>query len=245
MRPIILIPARLGSTRLANKMLLEINAKPLIQHVVERALEADIGPVVLATDHQDIQAAVANTGVHCVMTDPALPSGSDRIFRALELFDTDKKFDVAINIQGDLPNISAQAIKASLDPLKEEFYDVATVAAVIKNPEELTNINVVKIALSTKESGNHHGLYFSRSLIPHGEGPHYHHIGLYAYKRHAIERFVTLQPSPLEVQERLEQLRLLENGMNIGVKLVKDIPLTIDTQADLDRARLIMAPAAA
>ena len=241
MIPLILIPARLASTRLPNKMLKEINGLPLISHVVKRALEADIAPVYVACDSLEIQKAVAKAGATGILTDPSLPSGSDRIFKALQEVDPQKKFDTVINLQGDLPNISSKLIKASLDPLKEKYFDVATLGVKIRSQEELTNPNIVKIALSHRENGRHEALYFSRAPIPTGPGPHYHHIGLYVYRRPALERFVTLTPSPLEVQEKLEQLRLLENGMRIGVALADEVPLSIDTADDLDKARKIMA----
>ncbi|HBN22763.1 MAG TPA: 3-deoxy-manno-octulosonate cytidylyltransferase [Holosporales bacterium] len=241
MTPIILIPARLASTRLPNKMLKEINGLPLISQVVKRALEADIGPVHVACDSPEIQEVVTKAGARGVLTDPGLPSGSDRIFKALQEVDPQKKFDTIINVQGDLPNISSKIIKASLDPLKEERFDVATLGVEIHSQEDLMNPNIVKIALAHRENGRHEALYFSRAPIPTGAGPHYHHIGLYTYRRPALERFVELPPSPLEVQEKLEQLRVLENDMRIGVALVDEVPLSIDTAEDLNKARKIMA----
>ena len=241
MTPIILIPARLASTRLPNKMLKEINGSPLISQVVKRALEADIGPVHVACDSIEIQEVVTKAGARAVLTDPNLPSGSDRIFKALQEIDPQKKFDTVINVQGDLPNISSKLIKASLDPLKDKHFDVATLGVEIHSQEDLMNPNIVKIALARRENGRHEALYFSRAPIPTGIGPHYHHIGLYTYRRAALERFVTLPPSPLEIQEKLEQLRVLENSMRIGVALVNELPLSIDTAEDLDKARKIMA----
>lgn len=241
MNPIILIPARLGSTRLPNKMLKEINGLPLISQVVKRALEADIGPVHVACDSPEIQEVVAQAGARSILTHPKLPSGSDRIFKALQEIDPQGKFDTVINVQGDLPNISPKLITASLEPLQDEHFEVATLGVSIHSQEDLMNPNIVKIALAQRENGHHEALYFSRAPIPTGDGPHYHHIGLYTYRRSALERFVTLLPSPLEIQEKLEQLRLLENGMRIGVALVEDVPLSIDTAEDLDKARKIMA----
>lgn len=238
--PIILIPARLGSTRLAQKMLCLIQGKPLISHVVLRAQEANIGPVYVACDAPEIATIVEKEGVKAILTNPNLPSGSDRIYEALKQIDPQGHFDTVINLQGDLPNISVALIQASLSPLRRPEYDVATLAAVIKNSKELENPNIVKIALSAREKDIYEALYFSRCPIPHGSGPHYHHIGVYAYRRKVLEAFVTLDPSPLEKQERLEQLRLLENQFRFGVSLVDEIPLSIDTATDLERARKIL-----
>lgn len=241
MTPIILIPARLASTRLPRKMLKEINGLPVISQVVKRALEADIGPVYVACDSLEIQDVVTKAGAKSVLTDPNLASGSDRIFKALQEVDPQGNFDTVINLQGDLPTISSKLIKNSLDPLEDKHFDVATLGVEIHSQEELMNPNVVKIALARRENACHEALYFSRAPIPTGPGPHYHHIGLYTYRRSALERFVTLPPSPLEIQEKLEQLRVLENGMRIGVALVNEVPLSIDTAEDLEKARKIMA----
>jgi len=240
MKPLILIPARLASTRLPGKMLKDIGGHPLIAHVALRALEADIAPVYVSCDSPKIQEAVESVGVKAILTDPDLPSGSDRIFNALQEIDPSGDFDTVINVQGDLPNISPEAIRVSLDPLHNPDFDVATLGTQIHNAEDLNNPNIVKIALAHKDDGRHQALYFSRAPIPTGPGPHYHHIGLYSYRRAALEKFVTWAPSPLEQQEKLEQLRLLENGLKIGVALVDEVPLSIDTQEDLDRARNLM-----
>lgn len=240
MTPVILIPARLASTRLPHKMLKKINGIPLISQVVKRALEANIAPVYVACDSPEIQEAVTKVGAQGILTDPSLPSGSDRIFKALQTLDPQRKFDTILNVQGDLPNISPDLIKASLEPLQEEKFDVATLGVEIHSQEDFNNPNIVKIALAKHQGGRHEALYFSRAAIPTGDGPHYHHIGLYAYRRQALERFVSLPPSPLEMQEKLEQLRLLENGMRIGVALVNEIPLSIDTKEDLEKAQHVM-----
>ena len=241
MTPLILIPARLASMRLPGKMLKEINGHPLIVQVALRALEADIAPVYVSCDSVEVQKALKSIDVRGGLTDPNLPSGSDRIFKALQEIDPQGEFDTIINVQGDLPNISPKAIQASLDPLYNKDFDVATLGTLIHRTEDLNNPNIVKIALATQQDNRHRALYFSRAPIPMGTGPHYHHIGLYAYRRQALERFVTLPPSPLEQQEKLEQLRLLENNMQIGVSLVEEVPLSIDTQEDLDKARKIMS----
>lgn len=243
--PIVIIPVRLGSTRLPQKPLALIEGKPMVEHVWRRACQADVGPVVVATDAMEIAQIIENLGGQTIMTDPELPSGSDRVFAALTQVDPKKNYNVVINLQGDLPNIDPAAIRASINPLHSNDVDVATLAAVIKDESELTNPNVVKIAMALDAaSKGGKALYFSRSMIPHGPGPHYHHIGLYAYRREILERFVTLAPSSLELQERLEQLRLLELGVRFGVELVDQIPVSVDTPEDLERARAALKIAA-
>jgi 3-deoxy-manno-octulosonate cytidylyltransferase (CMP-KDO synthetase) len=241
--PLVVIPVRLGSTRLPQKPLAEIMGKPMVQHVWERAVSADIAPVVVATDHESIAGIIRELGGQVVMTPPDLPSGSDRVHAAVESYDPKGKYDVVINLQGDLPDISPDTVAAVLKPLNDKTFDVATLAAVIKDREELSDTNVVKVALSLRSGKGAQALYFSRSMIPSGPGPHYHHIGLYAYRRPILEKFVSLPPSPLELQERLEQLRLLEAGVSFGVELVRSIPVSVDTEADLYRARTLLAAA--
>ncbi|MEK9827748.1 MAG: 3-deoxy-manno-octulosonate cytidylyltransferase [Rhodospirillales bacterium] len=232
--PIIVIPARMQATRLPGKPLAEINGRPMIAHVIDRAKEADIGPVVVAAAENEIAEAAEQYGAKAVLTDPDLPSGSDRIKAALDSLDKDRKHDIVINVQGDIPTISPLSIRAALTPLEEPSVDISTLVAEIKNQEELLNPNVVKAVLAA--SGR--ALYFSRALVPTGSGPVYHHIGLYGYRRKALERFVQLQPSPLELRERLEQLRALEDGMVISAAVVDDIPLGVDDLDDLERARV-------
>jgi len=232
--PIIVIPARMQATRLPGKPLAEINGRPMIAHVIDRAKEADIGPVVVAAAENEIAEAAEQYGAKAVLTDPDLPSGSDRIKAALDSLDKDRKHDIVINVQGDIPTISPLSIRAALTPLEEPSVDISTLVAEIKNQEELLNPNVVKAVLAA--SGR--ALYFSRALVPTGSGPVYHHIGLYGYRRKALERFVQLQPSPLELRERLEQLRALEDGMVISAAVVDDIPLGVDDVDDLERARV-------
>ncbi len=222
------------ATRLPGKPLAEINGRPMIAHVIDRAKEADIGPVVVAAAETEIAEAAEQYGAKAVLTDPDLPSGSDRIKAALDSLDKDRKYDVVINVQGDIPTISPLSIRAALTPLEEPSVDISTLVAEIKTQEELLNPNVVKAVLAA--SGR--ALYFSRALVPTGSGPVYHHIGLYGYRRKALERFVQLQPSPLELRERLEQLRALEDGMVISAAVVDDIPLGVDDRDDLERARV-------
>jgi len=242
LKPIIVIPARLASTRLPNKPIADIHGSPMIVHVWRRAIEADIGPVIVACADFEIIDAIKDSGGDAIYTDPSHTSGSDRVFEALQLVDPDKNFDCVVNIQGDLPTIEADTIIASLDPLKNCKFDIATLAAQIKDDIEREDPNVVKAVLSFgKEKRIARALYFSRAKVPSGSTTLYHHIGIYAFKRKALEKFVKLPPSKLETIERLEQLRAIENGMCIGVQLVDTVPLGVDTPNDLERAREIIA----
>jgi len=241
MNPIVLIPARLQSTRLPNKPLADIHGSPMIVHVWRRAMEAGIGPVVVAAAEADIVAAVEAAGGTAMLTDPALPSGSDRIHQALGRIDPEGKYDVVVNVQGDLPTIDPALIRRALEPLVEPSVDIATLVVEIKDEAERSNPNVVK-AITPLAPGQDiaRALYFTRVTAPSGTGPHYHHIGLYAYRRSALDRFVSLPPGVLERRESLEQLRALENGMRIDVALVDTIPLGVDTPADLALARELL-----
>lgn len=224
---LIAIPARLASTRLPNKPLADILGKSMIQRVYEQALKAGLGEVVIACDGEEIANAAKKFGAKFVITDPALPSGTDRIYEAWKALGGD--FEVIVNLQGDLPNIDPKVIAAAAQAALTKDCDIATVASKIKNPDEITNPNVVKIARA--ESGR--ALYFSRAAIPHKEGEYLHHIGIYAYKTSALEKFVKLSPSGLEKRESLEQLRALENDMKIFVEIVEAHPLSVDTPQDL------------
>jgi 3-deoxy-manno-octulosonate cytidylyltransferase (CMP-KDO synthetase) len=239
--PVILVPARMASTRLPGKPLADILGEPMIVHVWRRALEAGLGPVVVATDERRIADAIEAAGGIAVMTRPDHPSGSDRIFEAVEIFDPEGHHDIVVNVQGDLPTIDPAAVQAAVLPLADAAVDIGTIAAEITRPQERTDPNVVKPVATPVRPGILRALYFTRATAPAGEGPLYHHIGLYAYRRRALQRFVTLPPSPLERRERLEQLRALEAGMRIDVALVDDVPLGVDTPHDLDRARAIIA----
>jgi 3-deoxy-manno-octulosonate cytidylyltransferase (CMP-KDO synthetase) len=245
-RPVILIPARMASTRLPGKPLADIGGLAMIVQVLRRAEEADLAPVWVACDDRAVEAAVVAAGGRAVMTRADHPSGSDRIFDALTHIDPDGKFDAVVNVQGDLPTLDAALPRRALALLGDPSVDIATLAAEIEEPSERTNPNVVK-AVASAAAGADHGraLYFSRATVPWserpGEEPLWHHIGLYAYRRDALARFVTLPPSPLEVRERLEQLRALEAGMRIEVAFVDTVPLGVDTPADLERARDILA----
>ena len=241
MNPIVLIPSRLAATRLPRKPLADINGRPMIVHCLERAVEADLGPVVVACADQEIFDAVAASGGTAVMTRAEHPSGSDRIFEALETIDADAKHDVVVNLQGDLPTIEPAAIRAALTALDAEGADIGTIAARISDEAERDNPNVVKVAAAI--DGSHpiaRALYFSRATVPAGDGDHFHHIGLYAYRRAALATFVKLPPGRLETRERLEQLRALEAGLRIDVSLVDTVPLGVDTRQDLERARKLL-----
>ena len=238
--PIILIPSRLGATRLPNKPLAPLAGEPMIVHVWRRACEARIGPVKVATDSLEIAEAVRRAGGDAVMTRADHLNGSSRIFEAVESLDPKRHHDVIVNVQGDLPTIDPRAIAASIEPLAEPQVDIATLACVIRREEERLDPSVVKAIGSEVAPGRLRALYFTRATAPAGPGPLLHHIGLYAYRRAALARYVSLPPSPLEVRERLEQLRALEAGMRIDILLVDDVPLGVDTPHDLERARAIL-----
>jgi 3-deoxy-manno-octulosonate cytidylyltransferase (CMP-KDO synthetase) len=239
--PLVLIPARLTATRLPGKPLADICGEPMIVQVWRRAREADIGPVVVAADDPTIVAAVRAAGGEAVLTDPNHPSGSDRIFEALGRFDPEGRHDVVVNVQGDLPTIEPKAVRAAVAPLEDGNVDIATLTAEIVRDEERTNPNVVKVVGSPIGPTRLRALYFTRATAPHGDGPLYHHIGLYAYRRAALARFVSLPPSALEKREKLEQLRALEAGMRIDAEIVDTVPLGVDTPEDLERARAILS----
>mgnify|MGYP003123383908 FL=1 len=238
--PVVVIPARMASTRLPNKPLADIHGEPMIVHVWRRATDAGIGPVIVACAEQEIADAVTAAGGIAVLTDPDLPSGSDRVHQALQSFDPDGKYDAVVNVQGDLPTIDAADIRAVFEPLVDPNVDIATLAAEITRQEERTNPNVVKAVAAFGAGRVARALYFTRATAPHGDGPLYHHIGLYTYRRAALDRFVSLPPAELEMREKLEQLRALENGMVIAVALVNGVPLGVDTPEDLERARLVL-----
>jgi len=241
MSTLILIPARMASTRLPGKPLADIAGAPMIVHVARRAAEAALGRVVVATDTEAVAEAVRSHGFEAVMTRADHESGSDRIFEALTILDPAGKVDTIVNVQGDLPTIDPEVIGAALRPFEDRAVDIATLGVEIVRDEEKTNPNVVKIVGSPRSATRLKALYFTRATAPWGEGPLYHHIGLYAYRRAALERFVALKPSPLERRERLEQLRALEAGMRIDAEIVQSVPLGVDTPDDLERAREILS----
>lgn len=252
---VIIIPARMASTRLPGKPLADIGGEPMIVQVWRRAMEAGVGPVFVACDDVRVEQAVKRAGGSAVMTRADHPSGSDRIFEALGKIDPAGAHDIIINLQGDMPTLDPKLVNAVLAPLAEPDVDIATLATEIDNEADKGNAAVVKVVVSgrwsvvSEEKNTDHwplttdhckALYFSRATIPSGEGPHFHHIGIYAYRRAALEKFVTLPPSPLELREKLEQLRALEAGMRIGVSVVHTVPLGVDTQEQLEEARKIL-----
>jgi 3-deoxy-manno-octulosonate cytidylyltransferase (CMP-KDO synthetase) len=240
--PIVLVPARLAATRLPGKPLAEIAGEPMIVHVWRRALEAGVGPVVIAAAEPSIAEAVTRAGGRAVLTRPDHPSGSDRIFEALEAVDPAGAHDAVINLQGDLPTIEAEAVRAVFALLADPAVDIATLATVITRAEDRDDPSVVKAVLGLRPGERAaRALYFSRASVPAGEGPLYYHRGLYAYRRAALARFVRLPKGVLEERERLEQLRALEAGMRIEVALVDTVALDVNTPADLERARRMLA----
>ena len=236
-----MIPARMQATRLPGKPMLNIAGEPMIVHVWRRAMAAERGRVVIATDTEEIVDAVREAGGEAIMTRHDHASGSDRVFEALSRVDPDENADLIVNLQGDLPTLEPHLIQACLAPLAKKGPDIVTLACQIVEEEECTNPNVVKVVgTPLAQQDQLRALYFTRTSAPFGDGPLYHHIGIYAYRRRALERFVALRPSPLEERERLEQLRALEAGMRIDVAIVDTVPLGVDTPADLERARRLL-----
>ena len=242
-RTLVIIPARMAASRLPGKPLLDIAGLPMIVHVLRRAEAAQIGRVAVATDTPEIAAAVKSHGGEAVMTGSDHPSGSDRIYEALGKLDPEGRTEIVVNLQGDFPTILPDNIRSVLAPLADPAVDIATLAAEIHTEEESSNPNVVKVVGSQLSERRLRALYFTRATAPWGNGPRYHHIGLYAYRRQALERFVALPPSTLEQQEKLEQLRAIEAGMRIDVTIVDTVPRGVDTPADLETARHILAKA--
>ncbi|MBV9252056.1 MAG: 3-deoxy-manno-octulosonate cytidylyltransferase [Acetobacteraceae bacterium] len=242
MNPIVVIPSRMASTRLPGKPLADIHGKPMIVHVLERAREADIGPVAVACAETKVAEAVLAAGGRAVMTDPSLPSGSDRVHAALATLDPHGMHDVVVNLQGDLPTIPAVQLRAVITPLSDPQFDIATLVAPIESEADANIPSIVKAAcVFDRGRAVSAALYFSRAPIPWGGGPRWHHIGVYAYRRAALARYVALPESPLERREKLEQLRALEAGMRIACARVELAPFGVDTPEDLERARRDLA----
>lgn len=240
MTTLVLIPARMASTRLPGKPLADICGLPMIVHVARRAEFSGVGRVAVATGDAEIAEAVAAHGHEAVLTRSDHPSGSDRIFEALEKLDPQGRVETVVNVQGDLPTIEPATIAAALAPLENPAVEIATLGIEIGEEAEKTNPNIVKIVGSPQSRTRLNALYFTRATAPWGDGPLYHHIGLYAYRRAALQRFVSLAPSPLENRERLEQLRAIEAGMRIDVELVGSVPFGVDTPEQLERARSLL-----
>lgn len=239
--PILLIPARMQAARLPGKPLADINGKPMIVHVWEKAMASKLGRVVVAAAEQAICDVVKAAGGEAVLTDPALPTGSDRIYQALQNIDPDKKHDAVINVQGDVPTLDPDLISTAFAVLDHTEVDIATLATPITRPEDIHATQVVKAVIDAKPSARiGRAIYFSRASVPWGDGPHYHHIGLYAYRRTALEAFVAHPPTTLEMREKLEQLRALHMGLRIDAALVDAVPLGVDTPGDLARARAML-----
>jgi 3-deoxy-manno-octulosonate cytidylyltransferase (CMP-KDO synthetase) len=236
---IILIPTRMASSRLPGKPLADIAGEPMIVHVLRRAQAAKIGETVVATDSEAVVAAVEKANGRAIMTRADHASGSDRIYEALAALDPERRIGTVVNVQGDLPTVDPADIRAALGPLSDPQVDIATIAAIIADPADRTNPNVVKVSGSTVSPGRFRGTTFTRADAT-GSAPHYHHIGLYAYRRAALERFVKLPPSANEQRDRLEQLRALDAGMRIDVAVVKSVPLGVDTPEELAKARALL-----
>ncbi|XUY26751.1 3-deoxy-manno-octulosonate cytidylyltransferase [Agrobacterium sp. rho-8.1] len=239
-KAIVLIPARMASTRLPGKPLADIAGHPMVVQVAMRAREAGAERIVVAVDHPDVFDVVKNAGFEVTMTSLDHQSGSDRIHEALQKADPYGRAEFIINVQGDLPTIEPETIRASLRPMENASTDIATLTVEITDEEEKTNPSVVKIVGSPISGTRLRALYFTRATAPYGQGPLYHHIGLYTYRRAALEKFVSLKPSALEMRESLEQLRALEAGMRIDAEIVHSVPLGVDTQVQLDKAREIL-----
>lgn len=241
MNPVIIIPARMASTRLPGKPLADIAGEPMIVRVWRQATRASLGPVLVAVAEPEIAQAIERAGGRAVLTDPALASGSDRVHSALQTADPEGRFDAVVNLQGDLPDIDPMVLRRVTEVLAESGADIATLAAPITDPADFDNPNVVKPVVAWDASGSSgRALYFTRARAPAGEGALYHHVGIYAFTRAALSRFVSLPPSPLESREKLEQLRALEAGMRIAVARIDAVPLSVDTPADLSRARKLI-----
>jgi len=243
MNAIIVIPARMASTRLPGKPLADIAGMPMIVRVWRQAMRANAGPVLVAAAETEIADTIRRAGGDTVLTEPELASGSDRVYQALETYDPERRFDVVINLQGDLPALDPRAVTAVAAALNESGADIATLAAPISDPGDFDNPAVVK-AIAAWDASQTRGraLYFTRARSPFGDGPLFHHVGIYAFTRRALERFIALPVSPLERREKLEQLRALEAGMHIEVARIDEVPLSVDTPEDLEKARTILSP---
>ena len=238
-RPIIIIPSRLESTRLPKKALKLINGKPMIWHVWSNATKANIAPVIVATDSKEIQDIITKNDGNAIITNKEHTSGSDRVYEALTKYDAQENYNIVVNLQGDMPFFDPNLLKKLLSKVGNE--DIATLVCEA-NPSEIINPNVVKAVISWDDKRKDLGsaLYFSRSSVPYNAEFYWHHIGVYAWKRNSLKNFISLAPSKLELIEKLEQLRALENGMIIKAVKVDENPIGVDTQKDLNRIKQIM-----
>lgn len=243
MNPVVVIPARMAASRLPGKPLADIHGKPMIVHVLDRAREADLGPVLVACGDAEIAEAVQAAGGRAVLTDPALPSGTDRVHAALVSADPDRRYDVVINLQGDVPTLDPRQLRSIVTPLDDGAYDIGTMVVPILSDEEAATESFVKAVCAFAEGSDiARALYFTRTPAPWGPGPRWHHIGLYAFRRLALDRFVSLPPSLLEMREKLEQLRAMEAGMTIACVRNPHGLFGVDTPDDLERARALLNP---
>lgn len=242
LNPIILIPSRMGSTRLPGKPLALIGGRPMVLHVMDRALEAGIGPVAVAACEPEIVAAVHAAGGQAVLVADDVPSGTDRVKLALDRLDPEGRHDVVVNLQGDFPTLPPDLLRAVLLPLADPAVDIGSLVTPIADSHEAATESFVKCVCAFGDADVAPALYFSRAAVPWGDGPLWHHIGVYAYRRAALARFVALPASALELREKLEQLRALEAGMRIAVARVPHGPFGVDTAEDLERARKALAP---
>jgi len=241
MNAIIVIPARMASTRLPGKPLKDIAGEAMIVRVWRQAVKADCGPVLVAAAEEEIASEIRRAGGDAVLTDPELPSGSDRVYQALNRHDPQQRFDCVINLQGDLPGLDPGAVRVVDSTLKESGAEIATLAAVIRDARDVDNPAVVKaIAAWNAEATRGRALYFTRARAPFGDGPLFHHVGIYAFRRTTLARFVSLPVSPLEAREKLEQLRAVEAAMHIEIARIDEVPLSVDTPEDLERAKGIL-----
>ena len=239
--PLVVIPARMASARLPGKPLADIGGVPMIVHVMQRALAANVGPVVVACAETEIVDAVRAGGGTAVMTDPDLPSGTDRVRAAAEIIDPKGTYNCVINVQGDLPTLDPLAVSAAVDVLAEvPACDISTLVVATEGPREIADPNVVKAVLTMETNRRGRALYFTRASAPSGSGSVWHHVGIYAYRRSALDKFCVLPPSPLEQREKLEQLRALEAGMRMDAAVIDSEPHGVDTPEDLARARDII-----
>ena len=242
MNPIVVIPARMASTRLPNKPLADIGGKSMIVRMLELGRAAALGPVAVAAGDAPIADAVRAAGGRAVLTDTELPSGSDRVAAAVAELDPDGTHDVVVNLQGDFPTLTAAQLRLVVEPLADPGIDIGTLVVPFLSDEEAATPSFVKAACVFAAGARvAPALYFSRERIPWGDGPRWHHVGIYAYRRAALERYVALPPSPLERRENLEQLRALEAGMRIAAARIEHGPFGVDTPEDLERARLVLA----
>ncbi|MEE2705324.1 MAG: 3-deoxy-manno-octulosonate cytidylyltransferase [Pseudomonadota bacterium] len=238
---LIVIPARMAATRLPGKPLALINNEPMIVHVWKKACQSEVGPVIVACGDIEIKETIEKYGGKAILTDPDLPSGSDRVWRAAQIYDPEGKFNIIVNVQGDQPTLDPSHISRTVDALRDSGSNMSTLITPINNQREISDPSVIKVAIDFQENNKvATALYFSRNPIPHGEGPVYHHVGIYGFTRPSLKKFVSIKPSELEKREKLEQLRALTNGLSISAYMVEHSPPSVDTPEDLERVKMIL-----